>query len=64
MLLNEFYEFTYNDWLGKFFKERDVRELGCLPIDIFKELIECSIRSEDISFIQEESLKETLKTLS
>ena len=60
--LDQYFEFTKSDLISKHFTGQ-INRIGILPKEISTQLLECAIRSDDISLSQEKILKEMLKNL-
>jgi hypothetical protein len=60
--LDEYFEFTTHELLAKHFSGEMVR-IGVVPEEIFKDLLQCAIDSEDILMIHQKELKTILKAI-
>ena len=58
--LNEFYIFNYKELLAKHYKQ-EIFKFGELTQDIYKRLAVCAIDCEDISELQANIIRESLK---
>ncbi len=61
--LDEYFEFISHDLLAKHFSGEMVR-IGIVPEEIFIDLLQCAIDSDDISMRHQKDLKTILKAIS
>lgn len=60
--LDQYFEFTAHELVSRHFTGQ-IKRIGILPKEIIYQLLDCAIKSDDISLSQEKILKEILKNL-
>jgi hypothetical protein len=60
--LDQYFEFTAHELVSRHFTGQ-IKIIGILPKEIIYQLLDCAIKSDDISLSQEKVLKEILKNL-